>query len=225
MKIYIAQENETLEVIAAKFDIELLEVVRHNRSYRNRSNLGGCPILLPIEDEAPSESRLKVVRPFCSPKIEQLNDRMINYCHYLKEMLMSFFGAPKYVPVLEERLKDYKEDMKKILGDRLTKSKDNLLKAQEYSSLEADLLALAEAIKSQGLEKVKRALKDLQDWPKKIGALFAERSESFGDLLKQQADAWRDYLLSLAAREYKEAEKSFQQILHQLHDVEAKLLS
>lgn len=233
MKIYVAKENETLDIISEKFNIDIWHLIRHNKSYKNRKNLHGCPILLPDQEPESlvtedSETRMRIVRPFCSPKIEQLSNRMLHYCHYLKESLIASFAFPKYQEVLTTFLNSYKEDIKKILQDKLSKQTDNITKAQEYRSLDAALFSLVDAIKTQGLENVKKALKDLKDWPKKIETLFSEktmRDEDFKQTLDKQAESWRDYVLSIASKDYKTAENLFQDIIKDLHKIQAKLLS
>jgi len=226
--------GDTLESVAKKYNLSVEILVQYNESYKNRLDLTDCPIMIPLDDEEDENNNMRkgaldmnVLLPWNKePRLEPLIGSFVEYSYIIKELVITKYSMPNYTPILYKISESKKGDITKLLSKEKSKDPLAISQAQEYKDFASTILLLVTAIKSHGLDDVKKELGNLKNWYKKVIILYQEpkmRDDKLKNTLQEVSEKWRDYVIKVGAELYNEAENLFKDIIDKVKDI-AKLI-
>lgn len=191
LKLYIVQANDTLESIAQKMNCTIEEIIRYNRMI-NRNIFINQPLLIPIEDKKVEIKIKEENRSFTYEKLD-----LITILFMIKEVLLSALFCIDAYDLLKNKTLDY---INRLSDSR---SKNNYLeKILVFPTL---LLKRDEKIILDYEHKLKLDFDNLKDENEDI---FSKEG------LKFISEKYQLYILKVGNRNYKEAEKIFDEIIN-----------
>lgn len=234
MKIYIGKANETLRSIAQNNNIEYDLLIKYNRAYLHKSSLEGCTIVLPVKEEEilvekdERDAKPAVLMIDNEKRLEPLIFLATEYSYLLRELIITKFMVPTYTPMVYNSLLLKEDSIKKVLNKERVDNPLAISQAQEYKDFSSTILLLITAIKSHGIDDVKKQLGNLKSWPQKIVLLYKntyQREETLKEILTNFGEMWRDYAIKFGAEKFEECEKIFSNILLKIKDFAKSILN
>ncbi len=233
MKIHIGKADETLEQIANENNVPYEVLIQYNKAYVHRLNLEGCTIVIPSSELEETRNESSNEKPAIliidnEQRLEPLINAATEYSYLLKELIITKYNNPDYSLVIFSSIKEKEENIKHILSKEKTSNPLAISQAQEYKDFASTILLLIGAIKTHGIEEVKKQLQHIKNWPNKVVILYKNdlsRDNKLKGILENIGEKWRDYVIKYGAQKYKECEDLFNDILNKLKDFSINILS